>query len=47
MKLDELFEVDWHVVAIFDAMLSDDTRGETFQGGKVDLVFLDEGFEVI
>lgn len=47
VQLDELFEVDGNIVAVFDAMLGDDARSEALEGRGIDFVALDEGFEVV
>lgn len=47
VKLNQLFEVDGNVGAVFDAMLGDDSRSEALERREVDFVALDEGFEVV
>lgn len=47
MKLNELLEVDWDVVAVVEVLLGDDARRKTFKRCEVDFIAFDEGFEVI
>lgn len=47
VQLDELLEVDGHIVAVVEAMLCDNARGKALERREINFVALDEGFEVV
>jgi hypothetical protein len=46
MELNVVFQVGWNIVAIFNTMLSNDTRCKALERCEIDFMSFDVGFNV-